>query len=143
MSCVRKCVLGLALSAALCVTPTAAIAAQSAPVRSINPMVALSLFGSPASAAALCGNQAAATAGAAAAAQAPAPGCVLPYADPVAPPPMAEPAPLPPEPVAAAAPRGFGISPLLLGLLGIAGLAALIASQDDDDNDDPPPVSPN
>jgi hypothetical protein len=143
MSCVRKSVLGLSLSVALCVAPTAAVAAQNTPVQAINPMIALSLFGSPASAAALCGNQAAAVAGAAvAAAQAPAPGCVLPYADPVAPPPMAEPVAVPPEPIAAAAPRGFGVAPLLLGLLGIAGLAAIIASQDDDDNGDPP-VSPN
>lgn len=102
----------------------------------ISPMVALSIFGSQASAAALCGSSATVvTASAAATAQAPAGGCVLPLVD-APPPPIAEAAPL--LPVSS----GIGITPILLGLGAIAILAALIASQNDD-NDNDPPVSVN
>ncbi len=39
---------------------------------------------------------------------------------------------------------GFGLTPILLGLAGIAILAALILSQNDNDDDDnDPPVSVN
>jgi hypothetical protein len=99
----------------------------------INPLVAVSIFGTQASAQQVCANPAtaAAAAGAAAAAQGQA-GCVLPATD--------APPPLPPE--AAPPPRisGFGISPIILGLLGIAALAALIASGNDDSDS---PVSPS
>ena len=127
-----------AFGVALALSTSPAFAAASAvPAQQISPMIALSIFGSQASAAALCGSSAtAATASAAATAQAPAGGCVLPVVD--APPPLvpvAEVAPLP-------APHGFGISPILLGLAGIAILAALIASQHHD-NDNNPPVSVN
>lgn len=119
---------------ALAVSTTPAFAAASAvPAPQISPMVALSIFGSQASAAALCGSSAAATtASAVATAQAPAGGCVLPVVDAPPPPvPVAEVAPLP-------APHGFGISPVLLGLAGIAILAALIASQHHHNHNNPP-----
>jgi len=104
-------------------------------------MVALSIFGSQASAAALCGSSATTTAASAAAtAQAPVGGCVLPVVDAPPPVPIAEAVPLAPLPAS----TGFGITPILLGLAGIAILAALIASQNNDnDNDNDPPVSVN
>jgi len=122
---------------ALCATPALATASAT-PAQTISPMVALSIFGSQASAAALCGSSATTTAATAGtAAQAPAGGCVLPVVD--APPvPVAEPVAYAPAP----APSGFGIAPVLLGLAGIAILAALIISQDED-NDNDPPVSVN
>lgn len=132
MRSVSKNLVGAALAAALCITP--AMASAATPVRSINPMIAVSLLGSPASAATLCGAQAAA-------ATAPGTGCVLPVTD--LPPPVAQPAPPPPPPLpVAAAPSGFGIAPLLIGLLGVAALIALLAL-DGDDDDDNEAVSPN
>ena len=126
---------GVAL--ALCATPAlaSASAVQSAPSQ-ISPMVALSIFGSQASAAALCGSSATTAAASSAAVQAPGAGCGLPVVD--SPPPLtvAEAPPLPPPS------GGIGITPILLGLAGIAILAALIASQDND-NDNDPPVSVN
>lgn len=134
MRSVSKNLVGAALCAALCITPAMASAAVApASVQSINPMVAVSLLGSPASAATLCGAQAAA-------ATAPGTGCVLPVTD--LPPPVAQPAPPPPPPLpVAAAPSGFGIAPLLIGLLGVAALIALLAL--DGDDDDGEPVSAN
>lgn len=135
MSSVSKNLVGAALCAALCITPAMASAAiHPASAQSINPMVAVSLLGSPASAATLCGAQGAA-------ATAPGSGCVLPVTD--LPPPVVQPAPPPPPPPlpATAAPAGFGIAPLLIGLLGVAALIALLAL--DGDDDDGEPVSPN
>jgi hypothetical protein len=66
----------------------------------------------------------------------PAQGCVLPVADAV---PVAVSEPLPPPPMApppVEASGGFGISPLLLGLAGIAAavlLATVLGNNDDDD----------
>jgi hypothetical protein len=116
---------------ALCMSPTVAAAATTSP-HSVNPLVAVSLFGTQASAQQVC-NPAVATAaaGAAAAAQAQ-PGCVLPAVDAPLPPPQVA----PPPPVRTG---GFGISPIILGLLGIAALAALIAGSNDDSDS---PVSP-
>lgn len=123
-------------SVALCLTPTMASAAV-APVQSINPLVAVGVFGSAASAQAACGSaaSAAAAAGAAAVAQGQ-PNCVLPVVDAPPPVPVAEapPAVLPP------AGGGIGIAPILLGLLGIAALVALLAKDDDGDE---APASPN
>ena len=139
LSGVSRIVTTLGVAVALCATPAfASASAVSAPARTISPMVALSIFGSQASAAALCGSSATTAAGAAATAQAPVGGCVLPVVD--APPvvPIAEAAPLAPLPAAS----GFGLTPVLLGLAGIAILAALIISQDND-NDNSPPVSVN
>lgn len=130
-----------AVAVSMMASPTVAAVSQasvvrSAPVQTISPMVALSIFGSQASAAALCGSSATATAASAAAtAQAPAGGCVLPVVD--APPPVAIAEPLPPPP------SGFGIAPILLGLAGIAILAALLLDDDDDDDEDDVPVSVN
>ena len=118
---------GAAAAFALCVSPTMAAAATTAPVQSISPLVAVSLFGTQASAQEVCGNAAtaAAAAGAATAAQGQT-GCVLPATD-VPPPPPPEAAPPPPPQT-----TGFGISPVILGLLGIAALAALIALGNDE-----------
>lgn len=139
---VSKYVTSLGVAVALCASPAMASAATvSSQQPTISPMIALSIFGSQASAAALCGSSATTTAAtAAAAAQAPGSGCVLPVVD--APPvvPAAEAAPpLVSAPVAA---TGLGIAPILLGLAGIAILAALIASQNND-NKNKPPVSVN
>ncbi|MEO6580570.1 MAG: hypothetical protein ABIN83_05415 [Sphingomicrobium sp.] len=105
----------------------------------ISPMVALSIFGSQASAAALCGSAATSAAASAATAQGPVGGgYVLPVVDA---PPMVPVAEAPPfiAPVA----QGFGITPILLGLAGIAILAAIIASHpnNENDNDNRPPLS--
>lgn len=127
------------VAVALCASPALASAsATSAQARTISPMVALSIFGSQASATALCGSSATTAASAATTAQAPAGGCVLPVVDAPPPVPIAEAPPLPPV----AASSGFGISPILLGLAGIAILAALIIAGNDD-NDNNPPVSVN
>ena len=119
---------------ALCAGPSFASTSNvSAGQSQISPIVALSIFGSQASATALCG----AAVTTSATAQAPVGGCVLPVVDAPPPLPVAEAAPLAPVPAS-----GLGITPILLGLAGIAILAALIASQDDG-NDNNPPVSVN
>ena len=132
----------ISVGVALALVSGPALASASAvptSTRTISPMVALSIFGSQASATALCGASATTVAASAAAtAQTPAGGCVLPLVD--APPvPGREPLPVA-EPIAASS--GFGITPILLGLAGIAILAALIASQNND-NDNDQPVSVN
>jgi hypothetical protein len=123
---------GAVAALALCMSPTMAAAATAAPVQSVTPLVAVSLFGTQASAQQVCNpSVAAAAAGAAVAAQGQ-PGCVLPATD------------IPPPPPQVGAPpvrtSGFGISPIILGLLGIAALAALIASSNDDSDS---PASPS
>jgi hypothetical protein len=129
-----KSLTGAIAALALCFSPTMAHAATAAPAQSLNPLIAVSVFGTPASAQAVCGNAsgAAAAAGAAAVAQGQT-GCVLPAVDA---PPVAV-SEVPPAVVPTS--RGFGIAPILLGLLGIAALAALIASgNDDSDSPDSP-----
>jgi hypothetical protein len=129
----------VAISAlALCVSPTGAIAAPTASYRpvAINPLVALSALGSPASRTALCGSSAAAAAGTVVAGQG-VPGCLLPLADLPPPVPVAETA-LPPvlEAAPMAATGGFyAIPPLLLGLVGIVLGAVLLHALDDDDEE--------
>lgn len=137
---VSKTITSFGVAVALCASPALASASStSAPMRTISPMVALSIFGSSASATALCGSSVTTVAaGAAVAAQAPAGGCVLPVVDAPPPVPVAEAAPFIPAPAS----TGFGLTPILLGLVGIAILAALIISQDND-NDNEPPVSVN
>jgi hypothetical protein len=124
---------GSAAALAMCLSPTMAAAATAAPAQSISPLVAVSIFGTQASAQEVC-NPATATAaaGAAAAAQGQA-GCVLPAVDTPAPVEVSE---VPPVPRGG----GIGITPILLGLLGIAALAALIASGNDDSDS---PASPS
>ncbi len=135
---VSKKFVGTAAAILLCLSPTMARAATATPAPpQINPLVALSALGSPASATALCGASTTAAAGAAAVSQAQ-PGCVLPLVDQAPPPPMPQAVP-PPPPVGG----GFGISPIILGLLGIAALAALLLLSDDDDDDDDEPISPD
>ena len=134
LACFSKKFAGGLIAVALCTSSTGAIAAsatQSAAQSRISPLVALSALGSDASRAALCGASAAAAAGAAAAAQGAAQGCVLPVVDqaqPVAevlPPPPVAPPPVPPSG------GGFGISPLLLALAGIAAEIVITGRHDE------------
>jgi hypothetical protein len=122
-----------------------ASSAASAAPRAVDPLVALSVFGTAESRAAVCaaGSQAAAAAGAAVAAQAaPAPGCVLPVTD--APPPAPVTAAPPPAPVVepVATGGGIGILPLLLGLAAIAAAAALLLKGDNGNDQITVPISP-
>jgi hypothetical protein len=145
MTSVSKRLAGFALGAALCFSSSATVAAvASAPApQAISPFAAIGVFGTQASATALCGSNAAVAAAAgaaAAAAQQPGPGCVLPVVD--APPvvtsaPAPPPAPLPPPPAA-----GIGLTPILLGLLGVAAIAAIFLLDNDDDDDDDEVLSP-
>lgn len=124
-----------ATALALC-SPTIATAATTAQAQSISPLIAVSVFGTQASAQAACSGIATAAAGAAAAAQGQA-NCVLPATD--APPPVVDAAPPPPVPTA-----DYDIWPFLVGLAILAGVAAAIAlTSDGDDNDRTfPPISP-
>jgi len=118
-----------------------ASSAASAAPRTIDPLVALSAFGTAESQAAVCAaGSAAAAAGAAVAAQGAQPGCVLPVVD-AAPAPMVE-APPPPivEPVAVGG--GIGVLPLLLALAALAAAAILVLKDDDDDDEIVLPISP-
>jgi len=125
----------------MCLASTAASASAGvrasavAPSTSISPIVALSVLGSQASRAALCG--AAVTS---AAAQMPGtPGCVLPMLDaPVAPvaPVVTEVAPIYTAPVVVpVAASGFSFLPLLAGLAVLGGLAFLLLRDNDDDDE--------
>lgn len=121
---------GVAAAVALCLSPTMVTAATTASAQPISPLIAVSLYGTQASAQQVCGNAAAVigAAGAAAAAQGPAK-CVLPATD-APPPPMQSEPPPPPSPPGS----NYGINWLLAGL----GLAALIGGlstlfADDDD----------
>ena len=134
-----KTATAFALSCVLCMSSTTAVAASRLTPQPVNPLATISIFGSPAAATALCGNNAALAAAGAAAAQAPAPGCVLPVVDPAPVPVVSEAAPVPPPLPPAAG--GIGLLPILLGVAGIIGLALLIASGGDDEDDDVP-VSP-
>jgi hypothetical protein len=127
----RTAITALGLSFILAASPTASIAATPAPAQ-VNPFAVMSAFGSPASAAALCGNAATAvTAGIAVATQGSAPGCVLPVIDGVAP--VGQELPSQATGVAVA---NNAILPALLVISGLAAGALLFALQDDDDNDD-------
>jgi hypothetical protein len=140
MTILRNAICGAGLSLLLCASASAAVVTRAAPAApSVNPFAFIGLYGSQASAQALCGNSATiAVAGAAASAQTPGTGCVLPVVD--TPPVAAQPGvPSTPGPLPLPGPS-FSLTPLLLGLLGIGTLIALIASQNGED--DSPPVSP-
>jgi hypothetical protein len=131
---IAKKFIGTAAAVMLCLSPTMARAATATPaLPQVNPLVALSALGSPASATAVCGASTTVAAGAAVASQAQ-PGCVLPLVDQAPPPPVTQALPPPPPPPGG----GIGLTPILLGLLGIAGIAALLLLGDDDDDDDEP-----
>ena len=119
---------GAFVAFALVTSSTGAVAATThiAQPISISPLVALSALASDTSRVALCGAAAAAAAGAAAI-QGAAPGCVLPVVDPAAPvvADVLPPPPVAPPPVAPLASEGFGISPLLLGLVAVAAAVGL------------------
>jgi hypothetical protein len=104
-------IIGGLVAASLTLGSTAA--AASSPSPQANPWGLLSVMSGGAPAAAMCGAATVATA-----AQAPT-GCVLPALDapPAAQPPPPQPAAVPP--ISAPSP-GFGLSPLLLGLLAVA-----------------------
>ena len=121
---------GAALAITLCASQ-ASVAAAAVPSQSVNPLVAVSVYGTQASAQAVCTNTAnsAAAAGAVAAAQGQA-GCVLPAVDTAPPPPVSEGPPPPPPPSG-----DFGINWLLAGLGGLILLGAIIAATQDDDDD--------
>jgi hypothetical protein len=132
-----KTLFGTATAFALCVSPTMSAAATA--VQPASPLVAVSVFGTQASAQIVCsqGASGAAAAGAAAAAQGQA-GCVLPATD--LPPPVSQGA-VPPPPPSGGGIGGAGwILAGLDALLVIAGLATLIDDDDDDDDDE---VSPS
>jgi hypothetical protein len=112
--------IGLAIAGSMLFSSTVAVAEAAPPSTQPDPWAVLSVMSGGAPAAALCGVAAAA---AVTAAQ-PAAGCVLPQID--VPPPVAQtapPQPIPVPPVEGAA--GAGISPLLLGLLALAGAVGL------------------
>ena len=146
-----KIVSGAVLASALCLSSTAAMAAKApvaAPVASvftpmsISPFVALSAYGTMQSRSAVCTTAVGAAGVSAAAEGQAAPGCVLPLLDPVVPVvvetlPVA--APFAAVPVAAG--FGFGIGALLAGLVGVAGIAAVLLSGNN--NDGRLPISPD
>ena len=138
--------LAVAMAAVSLLTASAAGAAPvSAPVRSLNPLVALSMFGSVQSRAALCAaSSTAVTAAAAQMSQGPQ-GCVLPVADVPPPPVVSEVAP----PLAAApAPLVAKSTSLLPFFFGLGALAVFVALVDRDNRGRivfqvPPPDSPS
>ena len=101
---------GIMVSGSLLVGSTAAAAAPSMP-QQISPWATLTVLSGGAPAVAICGAAATAAAQPAAAG-----GCVLPAVDVPPPVPVAS-APPPPLPPPAA---GYGVTPLLLGLVAIA-----------------------
>jgi len=112
--------------------------AASAAPQVVDPLVALSVFGTQESRSAVCaaGSAAAAAAGAAAAGQAgAAPGCVLPAVDAPAPVAVVEPAPVAVIPPVAAG-SGIAVLPLLLGLATIAAVAAVLFKGGGNNNDE-------
>lgn len=113
----------------------------AAPAR-IDPLVALSVFGTSESRAAVCAAGAAAAAAAASAAQGAGSGCVLPVVDAPPPPPVSEAAPPPPLAAAPAVAGGIGALPLLAGLAAIVGFAALVLTGDEEDGEIILPISP-
>lgn len=132
--------LALTAGAAALVSAQAAYAAPLNTRLAVDPLVALSAFGTAQSRAAVCAAGSAALAAGAAAAQAPGQNCVLPQVgQPVAPPPPpVTTGALPPPPPPSGG--GFGINPLyILGGLLVGGLLLWLLLDKDDDDD---PISP-
>lgn len=123
-------IIGALIAGSMVFSSTGAVAASAAapsPAYQPDSWAVLSVMSGGASALAACGASATAAA-AAVAAQAPGNGCVLPQAD-VAPPVAqnAPPQPIPVPPVEAYG-GGFGLSPLVLGLLAVvAGVGLYFA----------------
>ncbi len=142
---IAKTVSGAIVGFALCFSSTvasAAVAPAPAAPMSISPFVALSAYGTMQSRSAVCAAAVgAAAASAAAQGQVPVQGCVLPVLDPAAAPAAAVPIETPPIAYAPVATRGFGfgIGALLAGLVLVAGLAAVLLSN----NDGRLPISPD
>jgi hypothetical protein len=110
--------IGLVIAGSMLASSTGAAAAGSSPApQQISPWATLTMLTGGAPAAVLCGSAAVT------AATQPATGCVLPVMDTPPPVPVAGP-PAPVPPIAAPA-AGFGVSPLLLGLVAIAAAAGL------------------
>lgn len=113
----------------LCVSPAMAAAATPINIQPVSPLVAVSVYGTQASAQTICAQGSAA---AAAAAQGQ-PGCILPATD------------LPPPVVEGVAPPplggNFGVNWLLAGLGALFLLGGLSTLFNDDDDDDEVPVS--
>lgn len=137
---------GTALGGALCLSSTVAMAAKTPPASastamSISPFVALSAYGTMQSRSAVCATAVGAAGVAVAAEGQAAPGCVLPVIDPAVPV-VVETAPVaaPFAAVPVASGFGFGIGALLAGLVAVAGIAAVLLS---DNNDGLLPISPN
>ena len=136
-----KSVAGVLVGVSLCFSSTiasaAAVPVARAPIAmSISPFVALSAYGTIQSREAVCAT--AVGAAAVAEGQAPAPACVLPVLDPVAPVAVETATPVA---VAPAPGFGLGVGALLAGLALVAGLAAVLLSGNDDD--DVLPISPD
>ena len=130
-----KTFVGTAAAITLAFSPTIATAAMTTAHQPVSPLVAVSVYGTKASAQIICSQGAS---GAAAAAQGQA-GCVLPATD--APPPVTQETAPPPPPTEGGI---GGVGWLLAGLdalLAIAGIATLFDDDDDDDDDDE--VSPS
>ncbi len=130
----------LAAGAAALLSAQAAYAAPTprAPAP-MDPLVALSVFGTAQSSANVCAAGTAAAAAAATAAQG-APGCVLPVTSPPPPPPVVGEAVIPPPPP----PVVPAFSPLLglLGALALVAIAAAVLGGSGDSEGDLTPVSP-
>jgi hypothetical protein len=128
-----KTVTGATLGLALCFSSTVASAAAvpAAPM-SISPFVALSAYGTMQSRSAVCATAVGAAGAAAAVEGQPAAGCVLPVLDPVAAPLGNAPPPVAMAPVVAPG-FGFGVGAILAGLVALAGIAAIVLSNNDDD----------
>lgn len=125
---------GISVAGSMLVSSTAAAATTSVPAAlQISPWATLTLLSGGAPAAAVCG--AAATT---AAAQAAPTGCVLPAVD-TAPPPVASAPPPPPLPPPA---TGYGVTPLLLGLVAIAAAVGFWFAVKGNGHHNVTPVSP-
>jgi len=128
-------IVGIAVASTMLASSTAVAAAGSGPAaQQISPWATLTVLTGGAPAAAVCG------AAAGAAAQ-PVTGCVLPVVD--TPPPAANVPPPPPPPmVPVQGAAGYGITPLLLGLVAIAAAIGFYLAVHGHGHHNVVPVSP-